>query len=54
MGRLVAFWGNSDGAKHPGCIISRAVPHRMVFGEEYDRVRRSPKIVKIEGYKSVF
>ena len=54
MGGLVAFWGNSYGAKHPGCITSRVVPYSRVFGEKYDHARRSTKMVKIEGYKSQF
>ena len=43
----MAFWGNSDGAKHPGCIISCAAPHRKVLGEKYDCAQRSLKTVKI-------
>ena len=44
----MAFWGNSDGAKHRGCIIIRATPHKKVLAKKYDRAWRSPKTVKIE------
>ena len=50
----MAFWGNIDGAKHLGYIVIRAPPHRKVFDERYDWAWRSPKTVKIEGYKSRF
>ena len=45
----MAFWGNSDGAKHPGCIISRVAPHRKVFGEKLSTpTRRNHKTVKLK------
>ena len=34
MGGFMTFWGNSDGSKHPWCIISHAAPHRKVFAEK--------------------
>ena len=49
-----AFWGNSDGTKYQGCIISRVASHKKVLSEKYDWTRMSHKTVKIEGYKSRF
>ena len=50
----MAFWVNSDGAKHPGPIISHAKHHRKVFEQKSDWTWRSLETVKIEGYKSQF
>ena len=36
LGGLMAFWGYSDGVKHPGCIISLAATYRKVLGEKFD------------------
>ena len=33
--------GNSDGPKHPGCIISSVAPHRTYFGKKYDRAQNT-------------
>ena len=54
MGDLMEFWGISDDAKHPQCIINRDAPHKKVLGEKYDWARKSPKTIKIEGYNSRF
>ena len=53
-GSFRGIMGNSDAAMHLRCIISRAAPRRKVLGGKYNRSRRSPKTVKIEGYKSHF
>ena len=49
---IITSSGNSDGVKHPGYIVSLTAPHNKLFGEKYHGSRRSPKTVKIEGYKS--
>ena len=50
----MAIWGNSDDAKHLGCIISRAAPHRKVFDEKMTGPGRALKRSKLKAISHGF
>ena len=54
MGRLVTFWGNSDGAKRPRYIISRVAPHMKVSAKPITRPERALRRAKLKVISQAF
>ena len=54
MGHLGAFWGNSDGANHPRCIITRDASLKKIFGKKMTRPEETLKRSKLKTISHAF
>ena len=50
----MAFWGYSDDATHPQCIIISVAPYMKVFSEKFDRPGVAIKQSKLKPISQCF